>query len=391
MKLAFLIEHFDPSRGGAETYVAQFADGCARRGHEVHIVARSGDAGALPAGVTLHRIPAASLLPWRKFDRNANEVMQELGADIVLGTGKTTCQDVLQPHGGVYRASLRQNGALATGTATGLLRDACELFSWKRRCYLSIEKQQYASSDTEFIAVSRMVKSDMMRYYAVPEERIHVIYNGVDTTRFRPENAGVYREETRAALGAGPGDLVALLVAHNSRLKGVRCLLQAVAALADKVPARAVIVGKGKAKPYQRLAQALGIAERVRFEPSTARPEEYYAAADIYCHPTWYDPCSLVVLEALASGLPVITTRWNGAGELITSGREGYVMSDPSDHEELARLIRLLAEEPARRAAGAAARALALEHTLERNHREMIEILERAGEKARRKSPNAIP
>ncbi|MCH8992530.1 MAG: glycosyltransferase family 4 protein, partial [Acidobacteria bacterium] len=102
----------------------------------------------------------------------------------------------------------------------------------------------------------------------------------------------------------------------------------------------------------------------------------YYAAADIYVHPTYYDPCSLVVLEALASGLPVVTSRFNGAGELLTPGVEGDLIDDPGDAQALCRCLEPMLETPRRRMMGAAARKLALAHTFERNCDEIVAMYE---------------
>ena len=104
----------------------------------------------------------------------------------------------------------------------------------------------------------------------------------------------------------------------------------------------------------------------------------YYAAADVYVHPTFYDPCSLVVLEAAASGLPVITTLANGASDLLHDGLDSVLLSDPGDAEELARQMQRLGDGPLRRAMGAAARRTALEHTLAHNVDQILAVYQEA-------------
>ncbi len=103
-----------------------------------------------------------------------------------------------------------------------------------------------------------------------------------------------------------------------------------------------------------------------------------YAASDVYVHPTWYDPCSLVVLEALACGLPVITTRFNGVSELITDTLDGFVIDTPRDVSALAERMMQLFDAELRRRMGAEARRLADQHTLERNFTEMMFVFEKA-------------
>src|SRR5207248_3522502 len=121
-------------------------------------------------------------------------------------------------------------------------------------------------------------------------------------------------------------------------------------------PVSLIVAGKSKTKPFERLARRLGVADRVRFIGYCPDMRNCYFAADFFVHPTFYDPCSNVVLEAMACGLPVITSAYNGACELLHPPREGYVLDDPHDHRRLAEaLARML--DPARRAAcGQAAR-----------------------------------
>jgi UDP-glucose:(heptosyl)LPS alpha-1,3-glucosyltransferase len=100
-----------------------------------------------------------------------------------------------------------------------------------------------------------------------------------------------------------------------------------------------VVAGRDNAAPYRRLARRLGVAGRIRFLGSRSDIRSLYAAADVLAHPTWYDPCSRVVLEALSCGLPVVTTRFNGAAEVIEQGRHGAVIDSPRDARVLAAAI----------------------------------------------------
>lgn len=140
----------------------------------------------------------------------------------------------------------------------------------------------------------------------------------------------------------------------------------------QSLPVRTVVVG-GKAPANSQQRSSSHEPDVVRFLGSIDDPRPYYAAADIYVQPTFYDPCSLVVLEALASGLPIVTTRFNGAGELITPGLEGHILEEPSDVEALASSIAEFCDLQRRTRAAAAARELALQHTMQHNFREIIE------------------
>jgi UDP-glucose:(heptosyl)LPS alpha-1,3-glucosyltransferase len=114
----------------------------------------------------------------------------------------------------------------------------------------------------------------------------------------------------------------------------------------------------------------------VVFAGSTGEPEKYYGAADLLIHPTFYDACSLTVLEALASGLPVITTHSNGASGLITQGQEGFIISDPRDGQALVEKITFFLNGENAQRASSAARHLAESHSLERNWREIENIFQ---------------
>jgi UDP-glucose:(heptosyl)LPS alpha-1,3-glucosyltransferase len=164
----------------------------------------------------------------------------------------------------------------------------------------------------------------------------------------------------------------------NYRLKGLEPLLRAVALLPADSPFHLVVAGSPDTTAFERLARRLKIAERVRFIGYCPDMRNSYFAADFFVHPTFYDPCSLVVLEALACGLPVITTRYNGAAEVMHPPREGFVIDDPHDLDQLAGAMKQLLD-PARRAACAqAARRTAAQWTFEHHYRQMLAVFAEA-------------
>src|SRR5262249_36268873 len=141
--------------------------------------------------------------------------------------------------------------------------------------------------------------------------------------------------------------------AMNYRLKGLGPLIQALPHVPVNRSSRLVVIGHPNTSRYERLARAVGVADRVIFLGFRADPRDAFFGADFLVHPTFYDPCSLVVLEALACGLPVITSRYNGAAELLSPEREGFVIDDPHDHRSLGEAISKLLD-PATRSACAA-------------------------------------
>src|SRR5207247_38210 len=129
--------------------------------------------------------------------------------------------------------------------------------------------------------------------------------------------------------------------------------------LVDRERFRLLVVGSPRLAGYRRLARRLGIEKQVRFLGPRKDVHHCFFAADFLVHPTFYDPCSLVVLEALACGLPVVTSRYNGASELLSPRRDGYVISDPHDHAELAWSMEQVLEPSRRLAFAQAARRAA--------------------------------
>ena len=127
---------------------------------------------------------------------------------------------------------------------------------------------------------------------------------------------------------------------------------------------------------YLKAGRRLGVEDVILSVPGTPNPERYYGAADLLVHPTFYDACSLAVFEALASGLPVITTKSNGAGGIITDGREGFVVDDPRDISALADRIHHFFDDRIREASSRAARRLAEGYPMERNFQEMMRVFQ---------------
>jgi UDP-glucose:(heptosyl)LPS alpha-1,3-glucosyltransferase len=135
-----------------------------------------------------------------------------------------------------------------------------------------------------------------------------------------------------------------------------------------------VIVGGKHIDAWRRHVARLGLSEHVIFAGRVEDPLPFYAAADFYVHPTYYDPCSLVVLEAAACGLPLITSRYNGASEMFTDGEDMLLIDDPGDDRELAAAMRTLLDDDARQRFGATARQTIVQHSFQRNVDQILEI-----------------
>lgn len=367
MKVALVIEEYDPSRGGVEQWTHQFAKQLAQWGHEIHIVARR-FAPVFDHAFTRHYVPRVDSR--LEFAAAAEAKLRTIRADVIHDTGAGTHAHVFQPHGGSRAAAFHQNLQLLPAWARQAKTQATR---WLPR-YREFERlmpRQYANDGRLILALSKMVAHDMQRWHGVSRERIRVVYNGVDTARFTPARRAEHRERVRGELGVRPEETLFLIVAHNFKLKGVPTLLRSIARLrAEGSPARLAVVGGKPGREKREFDAERGVS----WVGPVGDPIPYYSAADVYVQPTYYDPCSLVLLEALAMGLPVVTSRFNGAGELVTEGVEGSIINDPSDDMELTEALRPLFSTERRETMGAAARKLALEHTLERNCREILNV-----------------
>ncbi len=225
------------------------------------------------------------------------------------------------------------------------------------------------------IANSQLSRSGILRHYRFPPERIVVAHNGVDPVRFTPASRSLYRETVRRGLGIGPEDYTVIFVGQGFARKGLGALLAALAALHRRgVQVRLVVVGRGSPRPWRREAARLGIEHRVHMVGHTADPARFYAAADAFALPTFFDPFANATLEAMAAGLPVVTSSQNGAAEVLRTGVDGVVVDGPDDVAGLAEALALLADPVQRRAMGERARQTAERYSWERPLERTLEI-----------------
>lgn len=379
MRIGLVLDRFDRRLGGVEQWTAQLADRLLARGHEVHVVARSVAERELRPGLTAHPVTARGSRV--ALADAAAEILRRLDLDVIHDMGFGWYCDVLQPHGGSRFAANEQNLRLSPRWIRSTKRLMTRLLP-RYREFDELCRKQYAASpagrnNRVVVAISEMVRRDLKRWHGLPETSIRLVYNGVDAERFTPALRETHRLPIRRELGVRDDQPLFLIVAHNFVLKGVPALLEAMTLIrsAGHDAVLAVVGGKRTAS-FERMARQLGIEDSVRFVGAVDDPSPYYVAADVYVQPTWYDPCSLVLLEALACGLPVITTRFNGAGELIVPGVHGDILAQPDDAVSLAASMVGWLDLDRRKAAAIATRKLMLEHTLERNVESMLGVYE---------------
>lgn len=345
MKIALAIDRFHPGKGGAERSLEAILRALQDRQHELVLVASDwGPAPGLHLETYLVRVPRYPR--WRRdllFARRSAEALERIAPDLVLGVRHTLRADVVLARDGVHREVLE-----------GKLRAAASPFRrflyWglpKQHVLLELERRLFMRAKPPLVvASSNWVRTHFRYHFSLDPARVAVVPTGADLSRYRPA-AAAQRENLRLRFGAA-GKTVALFAGHDFRRKGLGSLLAAWRRL-DPDAFQLWVAGSGKPLRSNRLPNVSYLGGRTDVRA-------LLQAADVLVHPTWYDPFSRIVVEALASGVPVITTRFDGARELIADGREGFVVADPGDEVALAERIARFREPLFARAAAQSAR-----------------------------------
>ncbi len=383
MRVAITIDDLDRRRGGMSEWCWQFIQTVARRGVELHVVAQGFGEEALPKGVIRHRVPRTrSRLA---LAAKCESMLRMISPDVTHDTGIGWHFDIFQPHGGSYAAWMARRldmypawfRRIKRPIDAALPRQRDFAPHWLRQC-AAVE-----DSGAAIIALSNLVADDFLATKRIRPNRITVIHNGVDCQRFSPVHRAAFRAVIRRRLGIPDDALVLLIAAHNFRLKGVPELLRVAARLLKNGRRLHVVVAGGRRLDRWRLfAVWLGLGQHVTFVGTITDMVPYFSAADAYVHPTYYDPCSLVLLEAAASGLPIVTTRqFNGAVELFREDEEVLTVEAPTDFAALLERVEALFDERLRGRLGLAARRVALRNPIERNVAEIVRLYEERGQR----------
>jgi UDP-glucose:(heptosyl)LPS alpha-1,3-glucosyltransferase len=363
VRVALVIERFEARGGGVESVAWNVAGALTRRGVEVHVLARRGEPHP---GVTLHVLPVPSFwqplrVAW--FSRAAARRAAREDFDVVHAFSRTRHQDVFRAGGGSHADYLER--------AHGPLGRRLRRWSPRHAILLSIERRVFADPRQTIQCNSAMVRNQLAARYGVPDGRLVVIPNGVDLERFHPERrSGATGLRGALSSEAGP---VWLFVGSGFRRKGLDVALQALALSGQA--GTLWVVGKDDPDPFRERARALGMTSRVRFLGVRHDLEDVYAAADALLLPTRYDAFANVCLEALASGLPVVTSGANGAADLVAEA--GWVVDDPEDAPGFAKALARLADPATREALRPQARKTAERFGWDAHATALCELYER--------------
>jgi UDP-glucose:(heptosyl)LPS alpha-1,3-glucosyltransferase len=324
--------------GGVERATAGFIQALAKNGHDVHLLSPPGQQPL--HGVTRHTLrlpPVPGIARVLVLPLAVRLAVRRRAWDIVQSHERTLSQDVYRAGEGCHRGYLEALPRRRRRSAY-------------HRLLLSVERRVFASTP-QIVAISRRGAAEIARLYNVPATRLTVIYNGVDLSRFHPDNRARHGAPARMEAGIAPDAWVVLFAGSGFERKGLATAIQGFAALSDR-RSRMLVVGKGDTRPYRRLAERLGVIDRIIWLGPRPDVDRWFAAADTMVLPTHYEPFGNVHLEALASGLPVITTTAAGGAEIV--GEECGVVVTPGDAAAVSLgLERLHAEDPKKLAAAA--------------------------------------
>ena len=314
--------------GGTERYLDQLSTYLAEAGHEPVIVCRSHEQASHEAVrfEVLRPLALGRAQRLMTFARAVERHVAETAYDVVFGLGKTWTHDVTRLGGGLHATYIER----AHRATERPIERWVGFSSWKNRAALAIEQRALAPDAVrKVITNSEFVRRDVEARYGVAPETIEVVYNGVDHERFHPGLRSGAGAELRHSLEFQPEDLVLLFLGTGYGRKGLDLVLEAFARVAPERPeARLMVVGyDSRRREFEERARELELDGKTRFLGGRRDAEACYGAADLYTLPTRYDPFANSTLEALAVGLPVITSDANGGSELLTAGVEGSVVS----------------------------------------------------------------
>ena len=373
MKIAIIRKQYNPF-GGAERYLNLLASHLVMEGHDVHIFANKWPGGT-NSGITFHKIPmigGLSLLKVWSFAIAAWVVLKRFEGDIIFSNERLFSQDILRTSDGVHRTwlSIRMRYSSPLRKLSYIINPlhlSIRILDWhifNRRAFKKI------------IAPSEFIKRNILSEYSnVHPDDISVIYNGVDLDRFHPANKSKYRELIRKQLGISATAKLLLFIGTGFERKGLRYAIASLQHLPENT--FLAVIGKGRVKLYNEIARRFSVSDRVRFLGPVEGTERYYAAADLLVAPTLYEPMANVILEALATGIPVVTTRDSGNAEVVIAGDNGWLIDDPTNDEEIAFNILKTLDKSRNTATESSARERASQFTIERAVNQIKQIMKK--------------
>jgi UDP-glucose:(heptosyl)LPS alpha-1,3-glucosyltransferase len=332
MKIAFVTHDYN-RHGGHARYTAELASRFAIN-HEVHVYANKWEEDN--SKVIFHKVPAirwSAFLTVVSFIFPATLMMRKKNFDVIHSQGLCGLNHTITTTHFIQEKWLNEFDKRKIPKKFGS-------FLWKL-IVVPLEKLALGKRCSKtVIAISKSVKNDLIDLYKVDDKAIKLIYHGVDLEKFNPQNKILHRKVLRKKLGLNESDLVGLYIGNLQ--KGAHIAIKAI----SRMPNTHLVIVTGSDNSTEvNLAKNLGISERIHWVPFSKEIEIWFAMADFFVFPTLYEPFGMVISEAMASGLPVITNKQAGASELIVHGESGLLLENPWSVKEVYNLIKILHED----------------------------------------------
>jgi UDP-glucose:(heptosyl)LPS alpha-1,3-glucosyltransferase len=344
------------SSGGAESYLKRLAAGVVENGHQVRLYT---SADWPPDEWSFGPITSLEGRSTTAFADEIEKLVPRSDCDVLMSLERIWRCDVYRAGDGVHRAWLQRRAEIG-----GPFQRLSRLLNRKHSATLALEKSLFADYGAgRVIANSRMVQDEIVRFYGFPNEKIDVVYNGVPIDAFQRGEES--RARIREVLGLKSEDIAVLFAGSGWERKGLRFAIEALEASGKET--RLLVAGRGDKRKFR--------SARVEFLDVVQDMAALYGAADIFLLPTIYDPFSNACLEALAAGLPVVTTRANGFSEIIEAGVHGSVVDDPRNTDAICEALLFWSDTARRERARIANLTLARQFDIAANVDRTLQIL----------------
>jgi glycosyltransferase involved in cell wall biosynthesis len=359
-RVCFVSPEYWPLSGGTGAYVYYLSNELIKNGYKIYVVTGSDQTLDVKVNEQLEvfflktpKVPVIkSFMLAASSYRKLNSIRERANVDITHANLPLTPNFAVPPNFGktlvcTVHSTWKGEAQAIRGEPYSRL-NANEKFMVSFNWFLRIFEEKMLERANKIIAVSYFTKRELLEYYKIPEEKIRVIHNGVDTNKFQPAKD---KRKIKEELGFNPNDLAIVSVGRLYARKGLFTLIESMPAVIKRFKnAKFIISGKGQSDEMRKLiahAEKIGVKDNLIFTgyyPDKKLPK-LYQAADVFAFSTFYEHHPFAVLEALSTGLPVVTTNVGGIPETIESGRNGFLV-EPFNPKQFADRILYLLEHP---------------------------------------------
>ena len=373
MKIAVVIPKYGLV-GGAETFVFEVCERLAvRENFEIHVFANKWRSGQ--GSITFHKVPVIRFPRYLgpvSFAYFANKLIRRQGFDLIHSHERIFEMNIFTFHGIPHTTWVKK-----------IRRRPLTLFD---RSTAWVEQKGFGNKNLQMVMpVSSLVQQELLKQYDFLKNKILINPPGVNLERFSVLDPRKCRQDMLFRYGWSQKDIVVLFVSMNFELKGLDLVLRGMAAVSGlenkDSNLKLLVVGKGDDKRFKRLTREMGISDQVIFVGVTREVEKYYMAADIFAMPSRFDTFGLVVLEAMAAGLPVIISKSVGARDIVKEGHNGFVLSEVPSVSEIATSLTLLLGPDKRKLMGENARQVARLHSWDKTADKVADLYRQLADK----------